>query len=158
MNMLGSTFIGATMVGGDQDPSGVVDSGGGVVHGQSRVGGSLSFAGTLTAVVATRTTVIGSKLAIPTALAGRVNGATAVVVNLQRNALLSRSTSAGSTVLIAAMFVERERVLTLFGSAGISADRSLVVHGMATAGTGIRQVGHPVDLPEKVSRLATFYV
>jgi hypothetical protein len=63
-----------------------------------------------------------------------------------------------STVLVADITVERHRMLVVFGNAAVSVDRSLVVPGTAIAGTGIRQVGHPVDLPEKVRRHATFYV
>jgi hypothetical protein len=63
-----------------------------------------------------------------------------------------------STAPTADITVERQRMLVVFGNAGLSVDRSLVAHGNATAGTGIRQVGSPVDLPEKVSRQVAYYV
>lgn len=157
LNMIGSVFVGATMVGGDKVAvtGGGTDSLGGTAHAQTRTTGTLTMAYQFTGTVLTRTSVTNRGFII--ILKGTINGAT-TIASVTMTTSLTGGTARGKTVLTSDITIERERILLLFGNSGVAVDKSLVAHGSATAGTGIRQIGPPVDLPEKVSRLATYYV
>jgi hypothetical protein len=64
----------------------------------------------------------------------------------------------GSTVPTADITVERHRVMTVFGNAGVAVERELVAHGTVTAGSGTRFVGEPIDPPMPVAKRITYYV
>lgn len=64
----------------------------------------------------------------------------------------------GSTTPAADITIERQRVLTVFGNAGLSVEKTLVAHGTATAGNETRYVGEPFDAHKPVSAYNALYV
>lgn len=159
MNMLGGFFVGSTMLGGDQDASvNIVDTGGGVAHGESRVSGSLSMASlALTGTVQTQTSTTARLASVRGLTATPVNGRTSVTGNALRLSLLRGGsvvtrTSVTASTLHLARVLPKAAVSPIIGKTSVACKPFTVAHALtgrvqgATTVTGKARYGVSGDV------------